>query len=126
MVGPKTIASHIAPTIAMAASEAGRPAPSIVAGFPIAVVDDAAAAREKIGASLTIYGQLPSYRAMLDREGVEGPADLAIVGSEAEVRTGLDRLGELGISHFNAAVMGVEPDAEARTLELLSDYARSA
>jgi hypothetical protein len=32
-----------------------------------------------------MYGMLPSYRAMLDREGVDGPAELAVVGSADEV-----------------------------------------
>jgi len=32
-----------------------------------------------------IYGQLPSYRAMLDREGAAGPGDVAIVGDEDTV-----------------------------------------
>ena len=31
---------------------------------------------------LLIYGELPSYRRVLDGSGAEGPADVAIVGSE--------------------------------------------
>lgn len=73
MTGPKTLESHIIPTISAAAADAGRPSPRIVCGLPIAVTDDVAAAREKIAKELVIYGMLPSYRAMLDREGVEGP-----------------------------------------------------
>ena len=38
-----------------------------------------------------IYGQLPSYRAMLDREGAAGPADVAIVGDERSARRGAPR-----------------------------------
>ena len=44
---------------------------------------DAALARAS--QTFAIYGQLPSYRAMLDLEGAAGPADIAIVGSASEV-----------------------------------------
>ena len=73
------------PTINEAAAEAGRPVPRIGVGLPVCVTDDVAAAREKAAEVFSIYGHLPSYRAMLDREGAAGPADVAIVGSEAEV-----------------------------------------
>ena len=44
------------------------------------------AAREAANQSFAIYGTLPSYRAMLDREGVEGPGGVALVGDEATLR----------------------------------------
>jgi len=70
MTGPVTIASHIVPTIGAAASGAGRPAPRVVVGLPVCVTSDVAAARERAARNFQMYGQLPSYRAMLDREGV--------------------------------------------------------
>ncbi|MGB1757194.1 MAG: TIGR03564 family F420-dependent LLM class oxidoreductase, partial [Pseudomonadales bacterium] len=70
MTGPKTLESHILPVMSEAAKEAGRPAPQVVAGFPIALTNDAESVRAAIDKSLVIYGQLPSYRAMLDREGL--------------------------------------------------------
>jgi 5,10-methylenetetrahydromethanopterin reductase len=114
MTGPNTIDQHIRPTIAAAAEAAGRPAPRIVCGMPICLTDDVAGAREFIAKSLQIYGMLPSYRAMLDREGVEGPAELAMVGDEATLRAGIARLREVGVTDFNAAMIpfgdaGVEP-----------------
>ncbi len=124
MVGERTIAEHIIPGISSAAQAAGRPAPHIIASFPIAVTADRDAAREKIGEALTIYGQLPSYRAMLDREGVAGPADLALVGSEEELHAGLDRLAAMGVTHFNASIMPVEDGAWNRTLDCLAAWRR--
>ncbi len=56
---------------------------------------------------------------MLDREGVAGPADIAMVGDEQELRQGLARLRDMGVTHFNAAIAGVEPGAYERTLEFL-------
>ena len=88
MTGPTTIGSHIAPTLAKAAAEAGRPAPRVVCALPVCVTDDEADARAAAGERFGGYGFLPSYRAMLDREGAAGPADVAIVGDAATVRAG--------------------------------------
>ena len=78
MVGPNTMEQHILKTF----EDAGKSNPTIVAGLPIDMTTNIDAAKESIAKNLTVYGQLPSYRAMLDREGVEGPADLALVGDE--------------------------------------------
>jgi len=120
MTGPATLAKHIVPTLGRAASAAGRPTPRVVAGLPIALVRDAAAAREAIGKGFEIYGTLPSYRAMLDREGAAGPADVALVGDEAALRAQLGRLRDAGVTDFDAAVTAVEEGCEARTLEFLA------
>ena len=56
--------------------------------LPICVTDDVDAARERAAKDFQMYGFLPSYRAMLDREGAAGPADVAIVGDEATVTQG--------------------------------------
>jgi 5,10-methylenetetrahydromethanopterin reductase len=104
MTGPRTIAEHIVPGISAAAEAAGHGAPRIVCGLPICLTDDVAGARELIGKTLQIYGMLPSYRAMLDREGVEGPAELALVGDEATLRADIARLRDAGVTDFNAAI----------------------
>ena len=80
MVGLQTLADHIVPTITAAAAAAGRPRPQVVVTLPVCVTADPAAARERAGRIFSVYGQLPSYRAMLDREGAAGPPDVAIVG----------------------------------------------
>jgi len=122
MTGPKTIADHTVPTITAAASEAGRPAPWIAAAFPICVTDGSeaslAAARERAARDFAIYGTLPSYRAMLDREGYEGPADLAIIGDAETVRTRIEALAGCGVTHFGASVFG-DPDQQAATRDML-------
>ena len=104
VTGPKTLESHIIPAIGKAAETAGRSAPRIVCGLPIAVTDDVAGAREKVGKSLKMYGMLPSYRAMLDREGVAGPEDVAIIGGAGEVRDRIGQLRDIGVTDFNAAI----------------------
>ena len=55
---------------------------------------------------MAIYGYLPSYRAMLDREGAGGPADVAIVGTQAEVPAQVRRLADIGATEFCGAPFG--------------------
>ncbi|MCD9624162.1 TIGR03564 family F420-dependent LLM class oxidoreductase [Rhabdothermincola salaria] len=117
MTGPATIADHVAPTIGAAAADAGRPAPRIVCALPVCVTDDEGAARERAAEQFQMYGFLPSYRAMLDREGVAGPADVAIVGDAAAVKAGIERVREAGATEF-VAVPYANRDA---TLEVLAE-----
>jgi len=119
MTGPKTLASHIIPVLREAAKQAGRPEPRVVAGFPVLLTNKPAEAREKIGQALVIYGQLPSYRAMLDREGAAGPADIALAGDEAYLRREIARLRDIGVTDFDAAITPVEDGAYERTLSFL-------
>jgi 5,10-methylenetetrahydromethanopterin reductase len=119
MVGPATLASHIVPTITRAAEEAGRPAPQVAVGLPVCVTDDPDSAREHAATTFSIYGHLPSYRAMLDRERAAGPADVAIVGNEDEVLERLAAIEAAGATEFQAGVFGSD-ELRARTLQLLA------
>lgn len=119
MTGPKTIESHIAPKLRAAAGDAGRAEPRIVAGLPIVLTNDPDTARERIAKGLVIYGQLPSYRAMLDKEGAAGPADVAIAGDEKALDEGIARLRDAGVTDFDASIMNVEDGAGERTLDYL-------
>lgn len=114
------------PTITAAAAKAGRPAPRIVAGLPVCVTDDPAAARAAAGQQFAIYGQLPSYRATLDRGGAAGPADVAIVGSEAEVEAQIDALAAAGVTDFNASAYAAPGGNVERTYELMAHLAQAA
>jgi len=102
MTGPDTVENHVGPALREAADAAGRPAPRIVSALPVCVTDDEAAAREFAGNAFAIYGHLPSYRAMLDREGAAGPADVAIVGDEKTVLAGIQRFFDAGATDFVA------------------------
>ncbi len=119
-VGPRTIERQIKPIIDGAADEAGRPAPSIVCSLPVWVTDDPESARDFIGKILAIYAELPSYRAMLDIEGVHGLADISLVGSHDEVVDGLGRIAAAGASDFTAVVMGGNPDEVAASRAALA------
>lgn len=118
MTGPATLSSHVVPTITAAAKRAGRPAPRVVVALPICVTANADAARERAATDFQVYGFLPSYRAMLDREGAAGPADVAVVGDEATVTKELGRIADSGATEFVASIFG-ERDERAETRALL-------
>jgi len=128
MAGPKTLEKHIVPRISSAAQKAGRPAPRIGVGLPIAVTDDAAAARKRAAQEFQMYGFLPNYRRMLDIEGAQGPEDVALIGNEAEVEKQLREIAAVGATDFVAALFpadgdpGASPDASmTRTRALLKN-----
>jgi F420-dependent oxidoreductase-like protein len=118
MTGPSTLASHTVPIITAAAEAAGRPAPKIVTSLPVCVTSDIDAARERAARDFQVYGFLPSYRAMLDREGAEGPADVAIVGDEATVEKQVRALADAGVTDYVASIFG-NHDERATTRALL-------
>ncbi len=108
MTGPATLASHTIPTIKQAAAEAGRPDPRIVVALPVMVTEEPQAALEMADRYFAIYGTLPSYRAMLDREGSSGPSGVAIVGTALEIEERLEHLRTIGVTDFVAAAYGDE------------------
>jgi F420-dependent oxidoreductase-like protein len=118
MVGPQTLATHIVPSINRAAEVADRPRPRIAAGLPVCVTDDPETARERVAEFLVMYGGLPSYRAMLDREGASGPEDIAVIGSAAEVADRLTGVSESGVTTIAASEVG-DPDELAATRDVL-------
>ncbi|MFT4041961.1 MAG: TIGR03564 family F420-dependent LLM class oxidoreductase [Gordonia sp. (in: high G+C Gram-positive bacteria)] len=121
MTGPQTLRNHIVPSLRAAAESAGRAATDVrtVACLPISVTDDPQSARETAARAFRIYGSLPSYRAMLDREGYAGPADAAIVGDEATATARLAELAALGVDEFVAIVFDRDPGVAERTRALL-------
>jgi F420-dependent oxidoreductase-like protein len=120
MCGPKTLEQHIVPKLTAAARDAGRPAPRVVTGLPIVLTRDVEAAGKLISEQLAIYGQLPSYRSMLDREGAAGPADVSLIGDETVLGRALDRLRDVGVTDFVASVVTTDREASKRTLEFLA------
>jgi F420-dependent oxidoreductase-like protein len=122
-VGPKTIEQQILPVIAAAAEQSGRPTPAIVCSLPVWVTDDVVPAKNFVGTMLKDYAALPSYRAMLDIEGVQGIESISLIGSEQQVTDGLARIAGSGASDFTAVVMGANRDEVARTRQVLSSFA---
>jgi alkanesulfonate monooxygenase SsuD/methylene tetrahydromethanopterin reductase-like flavin-dependent oxidoreductase (luciferase family) len=113
--GPATLSDHTIPTITRAADELGRPTPRVIAALPVCVTSDKAAAAERAAKVFAVYGTLPSYRAMLDREGAAGPADIAITGTVSEVQDRISALAAIGVTDFAAVEFGATPDEIAET-----------
>jgi len=123
MTGVKTIGDHIAPTISAAAEAAGRPAPRVVVGLPFCVTDDVDGARGRAAETFSVYGMLPSYRAMLDREGIEGPPDLAVCGDESVVAAAIAAVEDAGGTEVTAVPFGT-PEEYERTVQVLASLAK--
>jgi 5,10-methylenetetrahydromethanopterin reductase len=117
-VGPQTLEQQIVPIINDAAADAGRPAPRVVCSLPVCVTDDPAPTVEFVGKMLEGYATLPSYRAMLDIEGVHGVEEISLIGNEETVTAGLDAIAAAGATDFTAVVIP-DRDGPSRTMELL-------
>ena len=123
--GPRYIETMAVPRITDAAREARRPAPRVAALFPIAVTSDRDGARAAGRAMYPGYERLPSYRALLEMEGLTDMGELVISGDEAEVRRQLRRLADIGVTDFVASRIAPQSDPQAyvRTYDVLADIA---
>jgi 5,10-methylenetetrahydromethanopterin reductase len=124
MTGPTTLATHIGPTLRTAATTVGRPqnAVRVAAALPISVTDDITTARTHATQQFAMFGRLPSYRAMLNREGHRGPEDAALIGDETTVCQRLNQLRAAGIDELVAVTYDPTPQGRARTRTLLQHY----
>jgi F420-dependent oxidoreductase-like protein len=120
--GPVTLERQVVPRLHAAAAAAGRRDPRVVVALPTIVTDDEAHGRAAADEQLAGYGDLPVYRAVLDAEGVEGPADVSVVGNEAAVSAHVARLRAVGATDFVAIPTGTATDRR-RTLDHLATLA---
>jgi F420-dependent oxidoreductase-like protein len=128
MANARAVESHISPLIRKAAEGAGRPAPRIVVGLPVAVCDDEAQGRAEAAKQFAGYGTLPNYQRVLAHGGAEGPADAAVIGDEASVTAQLQGLLDAGGTDVWAAIFpvgGGRRSSRDRTRALLQDLAAS-
>jgi F420-dependent oxidoreductase-like protein len=126
MTDERSVAEHVVPQLVDGAMETGRPAPRVVAGLPIAVCDDADLARERAARVFSVYEAIPTYQRILATGDAAGPADVAVVGTEAEVTARLESFRDAGVTDLAATVFAVGDDRVAslrRTHELLATLA---
>lgn len=116
MTGPQTLSGHVGPALRAAAGD--RPV-RVVAALPVAVTDDVDGARAQAAEQFAMYGHLPSYRAMLDREGYAGPADAVLIGDEAAVTARIAELEDAGVDEYVGVPFDASPEVRARTRALL-------
>jgi F420-dependent oxidoreductase-like protein len=122
LAGPKAIRDHVGPSLAAARPAADGPA-RIVASVPVCVTDDASTVKETIAALLGSYNDLPSYRGIMDLDDAAGPQDVSVVGTEEEVRAGIQRFADAGVTDFAPVEFPGGPDDAARTRALLKAIA---
>ena len=87
--------------------------------MPVFLTHDLDATRERLAGLVERYGAMPSYRAMLDREGATGPEDIALIGDEPALRAGLARLRDIGVTDLMASLPSKRDPAYAQTLDFL-------
>ena len=121
MAGPRAIGQHITPRIRRAAENSGRGEPRVCVGLPTAATDDENAGRRKAAESYQRYGELVNYRRVLDIEGVESPAEVAVIGNEASLQRQLETFAEGGATDFVANIFDIpgEPDSAQRAYSTL-------
>ena len=122
----RALTDHIVPRITRAADAAGRPAPRVVVGLPIAVCEDLDAARERAARIFSTYNAIPTYQRIMARGGDATPEAIAIIGTEAAVTARLRAYADAGATDLCAAPLGLDTDSEAsraRTMDLLASLA---
>ena len=87
----------------------------------VCVTDDLAAARAHAEVTGETYARLPAYRAVLDREGVDGPADLLVAGSIEAVVDGLRAYVEAGVTDLRIGIAAPSPADDAATRDALAE-----
>lgn len=123
MGGLRYLADVAVPRITAAAEAAGRPAPRIVAGFPVAITMRHDSALAQAAGELAPYGRMPSYQATLEMSGASSPADVCLVGEEEEVSRHIRSLADAGVTDLLAAPLQVpdDPASQERTVQLIAD-----
>ncbi len=129
MCDERSLADHVVPILSDAATAAGRPAPRVVMGLPVALTGDADAGRAAAARRFAVYRDIPTYQRILDRGDHDDPTDVVVVGDEALVERRLRSLADAGGTELAAAVfpVGDGPERDAglrRTVEFLADLHR--
>ena len=117
MADERAIAEHVVPRITKAASEAGRPAPRVVAGVPVALCPTGGvdAARETAKDVLGHADFSPNYERLLSHGDARDVDDVMAVGDEATIAARLARFRDAGVTDLAARIVPLGDGPEART-----------
>ncbi len=116
MADERTIADHVVPRITAAADGAGRPAPRIVAGVPVALCATGEVDRARRYASEVLgHAELsPNYLRLLEHGDARDVGDTMAAGDEAAVAARLRRYRDAGVTDLAARIVPLGDDAAAR------------
>ncbi|MGV9673775.1 TIGR03564 family F420-dependent LLM class oxidoreductase [Nocardia sp. NPDC003482] len=120
---PEFVADHIAPAVRAAADAAGRPAPRVATIVSAVVTDDPSPHRAQLAHQLAPVSALPSYRRVLERQGLRGVHETALIGPEDIVAEGIRAYARAGVTDLLVSLRG-DPAERARTRELLAAVRR--
>jgi len=127
----RAVGEHVAPRIAKAAAEAGRPAPRVVTGVPIALCrnDEVDEARRWANRALGHSEYCENYQRLLDRGDARNEGDILAAGDESAVEKRLRAFKDAGTTDLAVRVLPLGPDrasrieSRRRTLEFLASLA---
>jgi len=128
MADERAIGEHVIPRITKAATEAGRPAPRIVAGVPVILCpnDETDAARAVASDVLGHADFSPNYARLLEHGNAEDIGDVMAVGDETAIADRLRSYRDAGVTELAARIvpLGDNPaarlDSRRRTQECLA------
>ena len=125
LANPRALENAIVPGLTKAAESAGRAAPRVIAGIPVAVCDDAEEGKAAVEQVFARYGGLANYQKVFALGGVSTVSEIAAVGTEEEVSEQLRRLADAGATELWPAVFPVGDAAAslARTRAFLASIA---
>jgi F420-dependent oxidoreductase-like protein len=132
MADERAIAQHVVPRITKAAAAAGRPAPRVVAGVPVALCrnDEVDEARARANRVLGHAEFCPNYQQLLDRGDATDVGDILAAGDESAVVDRLRAFRDAGTTDLAIRVLALGPDRAARlesrdrTLAFLASLSR--
>jgi F420-dependent oxidoreductase-like protein len=116
MADERAIGDHVVPRIIKAATEAGRPAPRVIAGVPVALCAnrDVDAVRERASEVLGHADFSPNYVRLLEEGDARDVGDTMAAGEESAIVTRLQRYRDAGVTDLAARVVPIGDEPEAR------------
>lgn len=128
MADERAIGDHVVPRITAAASRAGRPAPRIVAGVPVALcsTNEIGDARAYASEVLGHADFSPNYVRLLEHGDAEDVGDTMAAGDEPAILARLRRYRDAGVTDLAARIVplgsdiGERAESRRRTQQFLS------
>ncbi len=128
MADERAIRDHVVPRITAAATDAGRPAPRVVAGVPVALCSDSEAddARGYAGEVLGHADFSPNYVRLLEHGDARDVGDTMAAGDESAILNRLRSYRDAGVTDLAARIVPLGKDttqridSRRRTQEFLS------
>jgi F420-dependent oxidoreductase-like protein len=116
MADERAIAGYVAPRIAKAAADAGRPAPRIVAGVPLALCSgrELETVRETANDVLGHADFSPNYLRLLEHGDAEDVGDVVAAGDESAIVERLQRFRDAGVTDLAARILPLGDDPDER------------